>query len=185
MSLLTSLVSPRPTPSVPKLRSGKLYSHPAQNSQGTVALSANVLYAVPLIIPEPTLLVKIGLETTIAAVGGSLARLGIYDGSTGEPGALWLDAGTVAVDAIAVTELTIALMLPPGYYFAAGVSNGAPTIRHSTLAQRMGLFGNTSTFSTPTTHFTRSFTYGLLPATFGAVTDVNSTNVPFLYVKAA
>ena len=66
----------------------------------------------------------------IASAPGGLARIGIYSPTPtgGYPGAVLLDAGTVALDAVAVVEIVIAVTLTRGEYYIAHVQDAAATI---------------------------------------------------------
>ena len=86
--------------------------------------------------------VRIGAEVTAAGEAGSVVRLGIYaDDGTGYPGALVLDAGTIAGDSATVQEITIAQVLTPGLYWIGGVVQNAPATRPSLRCISMDLTG--------------------------------------------
>lgn len=97
---------------------------------GSPIIVAGNLDYIPIWVEEATTYIRIGIRVTGAGAGGTLARLGIYEWSAGLPGALVLDAGTVAVDAApANVEIIIAEALTRGYYFLAFVSDGTPTLQ--------------------------------------------------------
>lgn len=104
---------------------------------GTGALTANILYAVPIVpislsgIYNSSVAVdRIAVNVTTNAVGKK-ARLGCYArGANGKPGALLWDAGEIDVGSIAGVEATIARTLQCGVeVFLAIVSDGTPSLR--------------------------------------------------------
>src|SRR5688500_9696138 len=93
------------------MRSGLYYA--PNGTLSTVAPSNQQMRAMPFIIPNALTLDRIACETTVDGEAGSVVRLGIYaDDGNGYPGALVLDAGTVAGDGgAAVKEITISQAL--------------------------------------------------------------------------
>jgi parallel beta-helix repeat protein len=83
----------------------------------------------PWVIAQAVSITRLWVEHTAAGESGSVYRIGIYsDDGTGKPGALLLDAGTVAVDgSAAVQEVTVSLSLPPGLYWVGGAVQNAAT----------------------------------------------------------
>jgi hypothetical protein len=70
------------------------------------------------------------VEVTAAGVGGSTARLGIFNTNTDyTPGVLVVDAGSVAVDANAVVNKTVTQALTPGNYLMAFNATATCTVR--------------------------------------------------------
>lgn len=105
----------------------QITSSAATLGNGTLRLS-------PWYLPNPTTLTRIGAEVTIVGDVGSKFRLGIYaDNGALQPGALILDAGQVAGDAVAVPELTISQVMLPGIYWVGGAPQSItvtqPTLR--------------------------------------------------------
>ena len=94
-------------------------------SAASVVLASGYVHYIPIFVSEPTTYIRIGIDVSAAGAGGTLARLGIYAWNNGVPGALILDAGTVAIDAIAQVEIVISQLLQRGYYFLAIVCNDA------------------------------------------------------------
>lgn len=112
-----------------KLRTGQ-YFPPAPSFQDVpLALVANEILAIPFIVARALTVDRLAIHVTIAAAGGAIARLGIYeDGANLYPGDLVLDAGTVAVDGAAVVAATINQALTKGLYWLAIVSDNTPTV---------------------------------------------------------
>lgn len=105
-------------------------------SSGAIA-AANTEYAIPLWIAAPGTLVRIGVSVTVvtSVTAGTVIRLGIRaDNGAGKPGALILDAGTVAGDAVANPEITISQAIATaGLYWLTATCQIAgatlPTVR--------------------------------------------------------
>lgn len=110
-------------------RSGVYYlttPHTATNTSNTLGNGTGRFS--PWVVNRTMSLSKIGTEVTAAGEAGSLVRLGIYaDDGTGYPGALVLDAGTIAGDSVAVQEVTISQVLAPGLYWVGAVVQNAPS----------------------------------------------------------
>jgi hypothetical protein len=117
------------------LASGQYYHPVSAGSSGTSSTLANgSLRVAPFFVPNSVTLSRIGAEITSAGDAGCKLRLGIYaDDGTGYPGALVLDAGTIAGDSVAVQEITISQALSPGLYWIGGavqlVTVTQPTVR--------------------------------------------------------
>ncbi len=142
---------------------------------GTIVLSANALFAVEMILVHPTRVAgapisldRIGIEVTAAATTGSKARVGLHQmGSDGKPGALIVDGGEVAIDAIAGVENTISATVYSGVpFFATLETNATTTVRgYATMGNRAGLSSLTDINNR--LGWTRSFAYAALPDPFG------------------
>lgn len=135
---------------------------------------ANRLYLVPYWSSRRHTYDRIAWHITTAGAGGTGARIGIYDSSVqGEPNALILDAGTVAVDTTGAKEITISQELL-GYrlYWLAFVTDGVPVGRSYDTTSGGYFLGRTD--SGATTGAIRqvfgTHTYAALPATVPALT---------------
>lgn len=110
------------------------YSVLGSNNSTSAGLGVGTLRAAPMYVPRAVTLVRIGAEVTVIGDVGSKLRLGIYaDNGNIYPGALRLDAGTIAGDSVAVQEIVISLLLEPGVYWLAGALQDVtviqPTVR--------------------------------------------------------
>ena len=100
------------------------------SASATLAMVADTLYLTPFFVARAMTIDRLAIQVTTAGAAGKIARLGIYKNSTNiYPGDLVIDAGTVAVDAIAVVAATINQVLTKGLYFMAAVSDGTPEVR--------------------------------------------------------
>lgn len=118
VKIATSFRSPYPF-ALP-LVSGRFYDSSLNNGALTTGATKNNLYAIPFLIPAPITITAIGVETTIAASAGSLARLGVYktDDDNWYPHVLVLDAGTIAIDAAAgFQSVSISLEIESGWHW--------------------------------------------------------------------
>jgi len=118
---------------IPGYRTGQFYG-PIGASTSTRSFSANQLRVVPFRVRSSQLFDRISIETTTAGGAGTLYRLGVFASHTdGFPGAVLLDAGTVAGDAAPAPQtITISLTLTPGVYWlgvAAQSVAGSPVLR--------------------------------------------------------
>lgn len=120
-----------------RLRTGKNQILLPVATFGTVVVVANRLVGTFMLVPRAMTLSHLLVEVTSAATAGKIARLGIYQvGTNLLPGALVLDAGTIAVDGtgLKVSEISGGQALTKGIYFLAVISDGTPTIRYYTGA---------------------------------------------------
>lgn len=138
---------------------------------GSAATAGQVSYT-PIYVPSSTTFDRIAISVSSAAAAGKLARLGIYDatGTNGLPGALVLDGGTVAVDALGAKEVTISQTLATGRYWLAFVSDGTPTC----LAPRSaaGVLGSIPFFFAGTMDSSASQLVNYTPNSTGRTADV-------------
>lgn len=155
----------------------------------TATPSTGEVYAVPIIIAKAITFVRIAVEVTAAATAGGLARLGIYaDDGNGMPGALVLDAGTVATDgATGAKEITISQALGPGvYWLVVNPTVASATFRGSNNAYMLMLPVNTGASYAPNTNtncWKRISVTGGLPNPFGGSPTV-AANAPLVGLKA-
>lgn len=108
---------------------GRLYD--AQNCFGgsfaNGAVTANRLYGMPYLVWDSESYDRIVAHVQTA--NGTSARLGIYaQGTDGAPGALVLDAGTIATGSTGFKTITISQTLAPGRYVLAFYADGTPSV---------------------------------------------------------
>lgn len=99
------------------------------STQGT---AANRAYYFPFLFDTARTVDSISWEVTTAAAGGSLARWSLYQADANwQPDALIVDAGTAAVDATGIAQITgLAQAVPAGRVLLKFHSDGAPTFRY-------------------------------------------------------
>lgn len=152
----------------------------------TQALVANRLYAMPFVAPGRAgcTLDRLGINVTTGSSGN--ARLGIYNDSSGYPGSLLLDAGTVVTTNIAVVTVTISQALTPGNrYWLVYVSNATPTVRSIPVNSCSHALGFSSALGTAgNCGLYVSFTYGTLNSTFPSTpTMITANPIPALFYR--
>lgn len=140
----------------------------------TVALTANRLYATPLLIGENMTLDRIGISISTTSSGStSVARLGIYNSNSNHlPSTLVADFGTITTSATTnLTTIAINQTLTPGLYFMALLSNATDTVRAIPTTGFDSIFGygNNPTLNVAG-QFYQAQTYGALPSSFTAST---------------
>lgn len=97
------------------------------NPVGTAnGLTYETLYYVPVWMPAGTVQ-TLACRNTVAGATGQVVRMGMYGSvaTTGFPGALLVDAGTVAATVAGTKEFAVSVAVEPGLYYIAGVIQGA------------------------------------------------------------
>jgi len=151
--------------------SGRYYAGEALSpaASGTMAVSANTLYATPFAVRQQKLWNKIAINVTTAATS-TFAYLGIYRMENGIPTTLILDAGTVNLDSTGTKENTISQVLPAGMYaLVLLANNGGAVVKAGTLSAAAVATVGTSSIEIADTIIKGSATYGALPGTFPSV----------------
>lgn len=171
---------------------GALYFMCQQAGSATSStLSNNTLYMAPVLVPHAVTVASLLVEVvTTAGNAGSTIRLGIYADNGSYPGALVLDAGTVAADSTGVKEATFTQALAPGLYWFGCVIQGAattvPTVRtNSTVAVGVDVATGTSLPANLANFFhsyAQNAVSGALPSNF-STSVVASTAMPRLAMK--
>jgi hypothetical protein len=161
-------------------------------NQTSAATTLNRLVYTNVDIGMTTAIDRIGVNITVLAAS-STVRLGVYMANTsGFPGTLLLDAGTVASDTAGYKEITLTpLTLVPGRYWLAAVAQGGtPSVQINNSSSHVTGTGYMQTMtgvsnaqmlaSNPTTIFDNVSVAGALPATATPTYDgafVNGTSV--------
>jgi len=162
------------------IRTGEYYTG-GVSFQATKALTIDRLYGVPLILARAMTFDRLVIEVTVGGAGGTRARLGIYNnGPNLYPGSLLLDAGLVAVDAIAVVSLNIAQSLTKGIYWLAIISDGTPTVRAVNYVHNpipvLGIYA--ASLDRTQTGWWKPDAFGALPDPFPAAATLNWDTTP-------
>jgi hypothetical protein len=172
------------------MRSGLYYAATVSNSTG--ALPNASLRLAPLQVPRSLSIDRIGAEVTTAGDAASTLTLCIYaDDGSGYPGALVLNAGTVAADSTGVKEITLGSpqALTPGTYWI-----GATTLGVTTTAPIVRLINSSSSFVgvSSTAAASSGFNYGYTHAVSGSVIPTNfsttvtaSGTIPKVFIRIA
>lgn len=176
-------------PSDVQLRSGT-YSFTSDGLPGTGTLTNGTLRVHQWKVPNAVTLTRIGAEVTTVGDAACTVRLGIYADAGGYPGALMVDAGTIAGDAVAVAEKTISTALAPGLYWigavAQGVATTGPTMRCTStqaFGTNVGAFTSIPGANGSTLGYTISSVTGALPSTFTAG-GTSTITIPRTFIKS-
>ena len=112
----------------------------AGQTTSTTVTTASTEVAVPFFLPSRVTISQVSLEVTSSAASSTL-RVGFrtHNRSTGAPGSLLLDAGTVAGTATGVLAITgLTYIVGPGWFwYTVTAQGGAPTLRAVTDASWM------------------------------------------------
>lgn len=174
--LASGTVSYARLPRFTSYRDNILYSIP-YNSVGTGTASANILYGCPIEVTEDWRPNRIVFETTSSPGGGALARLGIYDLSTG---ALLAESGTVDIASAATKAATISLSSDlRGRYMLFVVTDTSVVMRVTSASEWLlanygkSAAGFTGTFAI---RFQANHSFGALPSTIPTLTLTADTS---------
>ena len=170
----------------PGYRSGVFYTRPMSAPGTNAALSANRIYASPILIASGITIDALQIFVGTVGAGGTLADIGLYANSSGAVGALIRDFGTVTTaspNAQNITGFTQALAA--GWYYLACAFSGTPSIISSAAADvsQQDLIG----FSNLGSSFqgyqgwtaTWAFSAGALPTNLTSPT-VNASSFPLV-----
>ncbi|KKN26263.1 hypothetical protein LCGC14_0876380 [marine sediment metagenome] len=153
----------------------------------TEPLIGNILRVMPIYVPEfPNIIDSLTMEVTAAGVGGTKARLGIYqDGVNLYPGKLLLDAGTINVDSIGFKTITMRQELPRGLSWVGVLSDsGAVQFRSIASGSASGgwaILGHLNTnYSTEYLQWFVARAFGVLPDQFPAGGAKGASNTPII-----
>ena len=102
---------------VPVVRAGGWHTLPMFGAAGTLNLTNNRLYALPLWPGRRCVMVGVAINVTLALLGGAV-RIGVYRSGNGLPGPLVQDFGTVSTSVGGIQQLTgFHVTLEPRLYF--------------------------------------------------------------------
>jgi hypothetical protein len=151
-------------------RTGAIYDanwHTAGGSMSTAALTANILYGMPIYLPIGAACSHIGINITVAGAAGTKARLGLATLNDDLTGTLVLDGGEIAVDATGEVQTAFAPDISGGgWHYLLLTANGTPTIP-THISSAAAVFGRSSYSSTSrlaSNYLSR--TYAALPTAF-------------------
>ena len=165
-------------------RSGFYYSTPI-TSKGSASYSAGDLHATPIYIGKATTFNQIAMHCT--GVGGTNARLGIYNDGGGFPSTLLVDAGSVATTATGDQTITISQILGPGvYWLAIAMQGGSGTFTVSTSPGfDIGYIGQSSIGTVAPIGYSQGGITGALPSPWGATLTEITNNAMLAFIRAA
>lgn len=137
---------------------------PAFSGFGTFTLSANTIYYFPVYWPGGYPVATIYADVATAAAGKNI-HLGLYElGEDGAPKKLIADSGALSVASAAQISASIGpLVLTPGWYVGAFLSDGAPSMRSCSVSGEtpFGWVGGVARYKVTLAY--KTLTYGALP----------------------
>jgi hypothetical protein len=171
----------------PGFQSGRYYGYPGFVNGANTAMVANRLYVTPFYVPFATTFTKISVSISAGAAGKSI-ELGVYANSSGIPGALEYDCGTISAAATGIIELTgLSISLSAGWHFLACASDGTPSIRMtnstSSSVPWYGWDGSNIAAAGANVYVGWTFSAGALPNPFGSVTYDSLSNIPLVFLR--
>ncbi len=117
----------RPSPLL--LVAGRWYNSQLVASTTTVVPTASELRLLPLYVPVPRSIDRVGCNVSTAGTAGHVARLGVYnaDPTSGLPTTVLVDAGTVAVDTTGMKEVVVSATLHGLHWLCLTAQSGTFT----------------------------------------------------------
>jgi len=184
-----------PSSLVPTLvkKTGRYYRALSSIAPSNAAVSANITFFTPFFVSASTSIDRIGIMTGSSFSGTSSVRLGIYNDSSGQPGSVVVDGGTVSCTAASTAyTVTVSTTLAAGTYWLVMNSQTAATTNSyygiaSTAATSQVLdLGQAALSGTGVPYFGYNET-----GVTGAFATVNTANlnpagtIPLTYVRIA
>lgn len=181
-------------PAVDRVSSINRVTSPANRNlnTSTLALTALRCHYVPSLLRIASPAVNLQINVTTAGAASTVARLGIYAAlESGYIGALLATTGDIDVSTtgLKVATLSAPVALPPGWYYLALVSSGAPTITAfvSNVANSLGghPLGAVSGGLGQIEYRYETLATAVLPSSASASTtlsQIGSGNIPAVYV---
>lgn len=147
----------------------------------TVAAVADTIYACLVRVVPGTTYTRMVAECTAGATGS--LRIGLYKNLNGQPGALVLDSGSIAVTA-AVLSSTVTFIPDEELYWLSVLFSAAPTMRAAqpNAAIVTPLLGAATT-TADREHYTKAHAFAALPDPFGTPTAGAGAAVPIAFLR--
>ncbi len=152
------------------------------------ALTANVLYPVPIVVPRAINLATLGIRVT-AALSGHNIRLALFaNNGLGLPGARLYQSANISTATVGDKQVSgLNLALPPGMYFLCVICSGAAQVPWAANIGLDSVFGRPSSTATEILPVYSS-TVTTIPADLTSVAPtayINSSNAaPDVYWRA-
>lgn len=146
--------------------------------------SVNTMYAFPVFVTNSTTITKMSIYVDVAEAAKN-AHLGIYANSSGVPGALLIDAGTISLASIGTKEITgLSQAVTSGtWYWFVLLTNSSSAQFFSTNggANAGWITGTDNLNATFYGGYSVSQAYGALPGTFG--TPTLAAKIPIMFYR--
>lgn len=168
---------------------GKYYGDGAtMASGGTLALTANRVYAIPFVAEVDSDIDAIAFRVTTAGAASTAARVAYAPmGSDGLPlMAERVESATVAVDSTGNKICTITRVSPAPRYFVLLLSDGAPAVSSSAAGMLAGRTMGVGASLDLCSYVHHVGATGLaFPATFTPVVNASNASRPMIFVRCA
>ena len=158
----------------------------AVDSSTTVAVTANRMYIIPLILLVPRKVSKLMCYVATADAGATVSRVGLYKvNASGQPETL-IEDGTVDVTSTGGKILTLAstYYLNPGSYATAFATDGTPSLRGIGAGEHGGnMYGRYFTTGQSAYAYKALSSWSALPSTISSPTVDSGGAVPFVMTQ--
>lgn len=175
----------------PGFKPGNYYLHTpncSTTTNSTNVLVANSLIYTPVFVPRRATIDRLGIRT-IAAIAGSLSRIGIYNNSLeGLPSSLLFDAGELDTSSVNFKECIVNRSLDIGWYWLAANCNVAPNLQISnTYFGSLYYLGFSGPLASANSYCYQqpSVSYGALPTVAPVTALINKSNFPLFWFRVA
>jgi hypothetical protein len=153
----------------PGMANSQYYGPPilSSSSLGNLALTTNVMLAVPVHFSFAQTITRLGLNVNTAK-NSSTCRIGIYSNASGVPGTLLVDSGDLSTGTTGIKEATVSFTFDFNVYWYAINNSGGPTIAGYNNPQTPDwLLGRTQFINNASNTCVQvTQTYGAMPSTF-------------------
>lgn len=151
------------------------------------ALAANVLYAMPFIVPKRVWADRISYNVTVAK-NAKKARVGIYESNgRGAPGKLLFGTPELSVGIVGIVSYQDPILLTPGLKFLTIITNSTPSIRCFANGGLIPVLGHSIALGAdPILGLSSNMSYGQLPTIFPTVDALlNGSPLPAIFIRFA
>ena len=144
------------------------------------------MHYTPIYVPNSVTVDRIGGIVSAFGVTGN-ARFGIYTDSTGKPGSLVVDGGTVSATSATSFTVTVSQALTPGWYWIAfvqhtGSSSWVSTVAGGGAGSLHSLPLTSATDITTRSGYTQSSVTGALPSTATPVASSSALVIAYIRI---
>ena len=171
------------------LDDGYYYGPDHGAATSTLAITKDTMYLIPMWLPSGYTITRLAMSVTGAGGAGSVIRMGVYEAtSTGLPGALLVDGGTIDGTSATVQEVTVsAAVNAAGWHYLAAVSQVGtlPTVTSMQPLAGVSFRASTATNALSAIRAVPQVTSvtGALPDPCGTLLGTATTTGPLIVIK--
>lgn len=176
-------------PVVPAWVTGRYYDgsslYPSATFVDVTGLANTIFYA-PFWVPYDVTVDRLAIYVSVASgTGGATARLALYNkhATLWKPGAVLLDAGTVAIDSTGLKTITISQALVGGNWYWTAFNGSATGASIKGFQNGVALGGRSDLSLPPEWCFQEVLAFGVMPA--NATPTAGGANLRTVSVRAA